>query len=99
MAVDEVPSVTSRLEEILEAKDSNGMTAILIAVSQKDYMLIELLVDAGADMNAADKIGDTALIRTAKDPSFKYWIPPKDLLSPTLVKVFNSQINYSATLF
>lgn len=87
---DEMPSVTRRLEEILEAKGTGGMTALLIAVSKKDYVLIELLMDAGADMNVTDENGDTALIHAAKnkDPSFKYWIPPEDLLSPTLLKVF-----------
>lgn len=65
------------------------MTALLIAVSQRDWALIELLIEAGADVKAKDKNGDTALILSATNPSEEDCNPPKDLLSPHLLKVIN----------
>lgn len=86
-----MPSFSCRLEKLLEATNASGMTALLIAVSQKDCPLIELLVDAGADMKAADENGDTGLILAAKDPPLKDFILPQNLLSPVLLKVSKNQ--------
>jgi len=73
--------------KLLESRNTSGMTALLIAVSQKNYALIELLISAGADLKAADQNGDTALILAASHPMRKDSNPPKDLLSPSLIKV------------
>ena len=72
--------------KILEAKNTSGMTALLIAISQKSYDLIELLISAGADLKAVDFNGDTALILASSHPTRKDAIP-KNLLSPSLLKV------------
>jgi len=73
--------------ELLEARNTCGMTALLIAVSLRDWTLIELLVAAGADVKAADENGDTALILAVTNPTKEDCNPPKDLVSPALLKV------------
>ncbi len=88
-AAEELPSIPSRLERLLEAKIPSGMTALLIAASMKDYFLVELLIGAGADVKAVDKNKDTALILASKDSSSNACIPPIDLLSPNLVQVLH----------
>ena len=39
----------SNLERLFEARSISGITALLIAVDQRDFPLIELLIGAGAD--------------------------------------------------
>ena len=80
--------------ELLEARNTRRMTALLIAVSLRDWALIELLVGAGADVKAADENGDTALILAVTNPSKEDCNPPKDLLSPALQKVIKFLIDY-----
>jgi ankyrin repeat protein len=75
------------LEGLLEAKTKSGMTALLIAVDQRDFPLIELLIRAGADTKAMDCNGDTAMILATKNPSQEDCHLPKDLVSPSLHKV------------
>ena len=43
---------------------ADGKTALLIAVSNtiNDFGVIQVLIDAGADLNVADKYGRTALM-------------------------------------
>ena len=72
------------LSSLLEAKNESGKTAFLMA-SQKDCSLIELLVEAGADVNAADQDGNTAILLAAYCP-FKDVTPSKDF-SPAIFKV------------
>ena len=69
----------------LEARNESGKTAFLIASQKKDCALIELLVEAGADVNAADQDGNSAILLAAYCP-FKDVIPPKDV-SPAIFKV------------
>jgi len=69
------------------------MTALLIAVSHRDYALIELLVGAGADVKAEDCNGDTALILAVTNPLEQDSNPPKDSLSPSLLKVIKFDKN------
>ena len=83
----------SNLERLLEARSISGMTALLIAVDQRDFPLIELLIGAGADTKAVDGNGDTAMILAARNPSEEASNPPKDLLSPPLHKVIIFLIN------
>ena len=83
------------LKRLLEARNKSGTTALMIAVDQRDFPLIELLIGtAGADVKAVDGNGDTALIRATKNLTEDNDIPPKHLLSPFLFKVlFHFKIN------
>ena len=80
----------SHLESLLEAKTTSGMTALLIAVDQRDLPLIELLIGAGADTNAVDENADTALILAARNPLEENCNFPTDVLSPSLLQVKSS---------
>ena len=85
----------TNLKRLLEARNISGTTALMIAVDQKNFQLIELLIDTGADVKALNENGDTALILAATNSSPKGFNPPKNLLSPFLVKVLiHSQLNY-----
>ena len=55
--------------KILDAKDEDGMTALLIACQKKDYALIELLSEAGADATILDGSGSTAVVLAASNPA------------------------------
>ena len=74
------------LGKLLEAKNENGETALLIACRNKDFALVEVLVEYGADVKAVDKDGNTAILlaacSTAPDD-----IPHKEN-SPSIFKVF-----------
>ena len=47
---------------ILEGKDDNGMTPLLLACLKRRIDLIELYVEAGADVLAVDAKGNNALM-------------------------------------
>jgi ankyrin repeat protein len=47
--------------ENLEAKDTIGRTALMLAVEAQDAVSVGLLIRAGADVAAVDKAGNTAL--------------------------------------
>ena len=65
------------LKRLLEARNKSGTTALMIAVDQRDFPLIELLIGtAGADVKAVDGNGDTALIRATKNLTEDNDIPP-----------------------
>ena len=55
--------------KLLDAKNENGMTALLIACQKKDYALIELLSEAGADATILDGSGSTAVVLVASNPA------------------------------
>jgi len=74
------------LKRLLEARNLSGMTVLLVAVEQRDYALIELLIGAGADLKAVDENGYTALIRTSMKLSKEDCNHLQDLLS-TIFKV------------
>ena len=74
------------LEKLLEARDESGMTALLIASQVQDYAIVELLVEAGADVNATDKHGNTAIILVASSQDENSSIPSKER-SPTIYRV------------
>lgn len=93
------PSDSTNLKRLLEARNISGTTALMIAVNQKNFQLIELLIDTGADVKALDDNGDTALILAARNSSPKGFNTPNNLLSPFLVKVLiYSQLNLSHNL-
>lgn len=48
-------------ERFLESKNYAGKTSFLIACQNKDYATIELLIEAGADVQALNSDGNTAL--------------------------------------
>jgi len=75
----------SLLRELLEAKNDSGMTALLIASQNRDYAMAELLVLSGADVNAVDRYGNTAifLIATSSAPDET----PSKEQSPRIFKV------------
>ena len=53
---------SDQLNEHINNRNDDGMTAFLVACQMKDCTVIELLVEAGADTNAVDKEGNTAII-------------------------------------
>jgi len=77
------------LKRLLEARNPSGMTALLVAVEQSDFPLIELFIGAGADLKAVDENGDTALIHASMTASKENCNQLKEFLSPTLLKVNN----------
>ncbi len=74
------------LTHLLEMKNDSGKTAILISCQNKDYALVEFLVEAGADLRAVDQDGNSAIIlaasSTAEDETLS------KVLSPTICRVF-----------
>ncbi len=76
----------SLLGKLLEARNESGMTALLISCQCQDYAIVELLVEAGADVNATDQYGNTATILAASSQDKKMPIPAKEL-SPTICQV------------
>ena len=51
---------------VINAKDGNGDTALILAVAGRDEMWTPYLLQNGADPNAANRAGDTALIAAAR---------------------------------
>ena len=79
------------LKRLLEARHISETTALMIAVDQMDIPLIELLIRTGADVKAVDANGNTALIRATNNLSEEdVGNPPKNLLSPFLLKVLST---------
>ena len=68
----EVAAVTSELGAAIAATSENGDTALHVAASQALNSVVQLLVDKGADLEAANKRGLTplglALLPRAADP-------------------------------
>ena len=75
------------LKRLLEARNKSGTTALMIAVDQRDFPLIELLIGtAGADVKAVDGNGDTALIRATKNLTDT--VAVNFLISPLNILIF-----------
>ncbi len=55
------------LSTLLEAKGTAGKTALLVACQQMDRAAIELLIEAGANVNAVDINGNTAAMIAANN--------------------------------
>lgn len=55
--------------KLLDAKNEDGMTPLLIACQKKDYALIELLSEAGADAKILDRNGCSAVLLAASNPA------------------------------
>ena len=49
----------------LEAKDKDGLTALMVAVYNGRLEVVKYLAECGADLEAKDKAGQTALIKAA----------------------------------
>ena len=73
------------LASLLEMTNESEKTALLIACEKKDYGIIELLVEAGADLKASDADGNSAILLAAFS-NVPDAIPCK-ILSPTIFKV------------
>ena len=80
--------MVSKLGSNLETKNEHGQTALLMACHQKNYAVIELLVEAGADLQAVPKVGNTALILAVSNAYYDVVqsIPLKEL-SPSIFQV------------
>lgn len=50
----------------VNAKDKNGVTALMCAAWEGNLKVVEILLANGADVNAKDKYGGTVLGKTAK---------------------------------
>ena len=74
------------LEKLLEAKNNDGMTALLIASQKKNCALIEILIKDGASLKAVDKDGRTSIILAASSSDEDQ--VPTEKLSPEIFKVF-----------
>ncbi len=81
-----LPDGSSLLKKLLEVKNELGMTALLIACQFKNHALIELLVQAGADLNAVDHKCQTAILLVAISSAAEE-ITTMDL-APAIFKVF-----------
>lgn len=57
--------------QLLEARNETDMTALLIASLKKDKKIIELLIEFGSDVKAADQNGNTAIILAASIDNVK----------------------------
>ena len=77
---------TIQLEQYIEKRNESGDTALLIACRKKSCANIELLVEAGADLDATDKEGNTAVILISSSQDKDLQIPKEDL-SPFIYKV------------
>lgn len=55
--------------KLLGARNRSGSTALLIASNNKDYAMVELLVESGADVQAADRDGNTVIHLVASSPA------------------------------
>ena len=73
------------LGKLLEARNERGDTALLMACINKDYAIIELLIESGADAKALDQDGNTAVLLAASSAVIDS-IPSKEI-SPTIHKV------------
>jgi len=81
-----LPDGSSLLKKLLEVKNESGMTALLIACQLKNHALIELLVEAGADLNAVNLKCQTAILLVAISSAAEE-ITTMDL-APAIFKVF-----------
>lgn len=62
-------SITNELVKAgadLDKKRDDGMTALMLAISNRHEAIAATLIDAGAELNTVDNCGDTALILAAK---------------------------------
>ena len=51
-----------RLKEYVNLTRADGATALMIATSNAEKLIVQMLIDADADINHADKDGNTAII-------------------------------------
>lgn len=58
--------LSSNPQGLVDAKDGNGNTALIIAISRSDENWTGFLLNKGADPNLAGKGGDTPLIAAAR---------------------------------
>ena len=54
-------------KEIIESRDENGKTSLLLACSLHHYEICKLLIDFGADLNALDNENSSCLLLTLKN--------------------------------
>ncbi len=73
------------LDKFLESQNENGKTALLIACQNKDYSIVELLIEAGANVKAVDQDGNTSILLSNSDLG-SYAMPTEEL-SPKIFKV------------
>ncbi len=71
--------------QLLETEDFDGRTPFLVACCRKDYITMDLLIKAGADISALDKKGNDAIMLAATHLKKKD-VPPKEPSSELKVK-------------
>ena len=69
----------------MEAKNEKGMTALWISCEKKNPALVELLVEAGANLKTVDSEERTAIILAASSSAGA--VVPTEELSPKIFKV------------
>jgi len=74
------------MKKPIDTQNESGQTALMVACQKKDYATIELLVEAGADVNAVDEEGNTAIILAIS--SVEEDVAPKKEFSPFIFKVY-----------
>lgn len=63
--IEHINSHREKLFEVLEKKDSEGRTPLMLAAWGKNYLAVMYLIKAGANVNATDNDNSTALIMAA----------------------------------
>lgn len=78
---------TPLLSKLFEMRNEFGLTAFLLACWKRDNAIIELLAEAGADVKALDRSGNTAIILLSSSPLKEESL--NDHLSPRIFSVKN----------
>jgi ankyrin repeat protein len=64
--------IQTHFKDQLDLKDRNGSTAHMVASLQSAALAVRVLLDAGADVNAANSNGDTALLLGVCQDNYEY---------------------------
>ena len=86
-----IPSNCHQFKRLLEAPTRTGDTALLVSCYLVDYAMIELLIDAEADMTSTNLEGNTAIHMLASK-LLKENIPCKELF-PYMAQVYRIDHN------
>ena len=76
---------SNKFDHFLDMRNESGSTALLMACRRKSIAIIELLVEAGANVKSVDEEGNSAIIHVASS-MMKDEIPTQDLC-PSIFKV------------
>ena len=69
----QVRDALSRVDVDINAKDENGVTALMQSIGNKENPeVINILIQAGADVNAKACDGNTALMQAARNNNLEF---------------------------